>query len=168
MSSMTSVAHHLSQEAKSRREDEADAFGRAAFNRYYYAAFLSTRELLVRIERSWSSEAHSKIPGLLEDALMKRIRKSIKDFQAKGVLPKGRAHSLVTQAGAATGDIASTLRSAYKVRVTADYKPEERVAFEPNTFRLATHTEAEARQWLTRIDRNKGIILSVAGEAGLV
>lgn len=52
MSSLPSVADHLSQIAKSRHADEADAFGRTAFNRYYYAAFLSTRELLMQIERS--------------------------------------------------------------------------------------------------------------------
>jgi len=64
--------------------------------------------------------------------------------------------------------MASILRTANIVRVTADYRPDEKVVFEPTTFRLATHTEAEARQWLRRIDRNKGIVLSVAREVGLV
>ena len=64
--------------------------------------------------------------------------------------------------------MASILRTAYKVRITADYTPEEKVIFEPATFRLATHTEAEAKQWLIRIERNKGIILNVAKELGLV
>lgn len=168
MSSLPSVADHLSQEAKLRLAEEADAFGRTAFNRYYYAVFLSTRELLLQVDRSWSGEPHSNIPGLLEVTLLKRLRTAIKPLQSKGLVPEGRAKSLLSQAGAAAGEMASILRTAYKVRVAADYEPNEKVAFEPTTFRLATHTEAEAKQWLIRIDRNKGIILNVAREVGLV
>ena len=168
MNSLPLVADHLSQEAKSRHADGADAFGRTAFNRYYYAAFLSTRELLMQIERSWSRAPHGNIPDLLERDLVKRLRTTLKRLQTKGTVAEGRAKSLVSQAGAAAGDIASILRMAYKVRITADYEPEERVAFEPTTFRLATHTEAEAKQWILRIDRNKGIILNIAKEVGLV
>jgi hypothetical protein len=168
MSSLPSVADHLSQEAKSRHADEADAFGRTAFNRYYYAAFLSTRELLLQINASWSGGSHSNIPDLLEGALLNRFRTELKRQRTRGIVPEGRAKSLLSQAGAAAGDMASILRVAYKVRVVSDYEPEEKVAFEPATFRLATHTEAEAKLWLVRIDRSKGIILSVAKEVGLV
>lgn len=100
--------------------------------------------------------------------MLKRLRTAIKPLQSKGLVPEGRAKSLLSQAGAAAGEMASILRTAYKVRVAADYEPNEKVAFEPTTFRLATHTEAEAKQWLIRIDRNKGIILNVAREVGLV
>lgn len=168
MSSLPSVADHLGQVAKSRHADEADAFGRTAFNRYYYAAFLSTRELLMQVERSWSRAPHGNIPELLEVELVKRLRTTLKPLQIKGLVAEGRAKSLISQAGTAAGDMASILRTAYKVRITADYEPEEKVTFEPTTFRLATHTEAEAKQWLLRIDRNKGIILNVAREVGLV
>ena len=64
--------------------------------------------------------------------------------------------------------MASILRTAYTVRVTADYMPEEKVIFEPATFRLATHTEAKARNWLQRIDRSKGVVLGAAREIGIV
>jgi hypothetical protein len=168
MSSLPTVAEHLSQVAKARVADEADAFGRTAFNRYYYAAFLSTRELLIQIERSWASTAHGNIPGLLETELLKRIRRALKELQAKGLVAEGKAKSLISQAGSAGGEMASILRMAYNVRVTADYAPEEKVVFEPSTFRLANHSEAEAKRWLQRIDRNKGVILSVAKEVSLV
>jgi uncharacterized protein (UPF0332 family) len=168
MSSLPSVADHLSREAKSRHADEADAFGRTAFNRYYYAAFLSTRELLMQISASWSGGAHSSIPDLLEGALLKRLRTELKQQRTKGLVAEGKANSLLSEAGAAAGDMASILRMAYKVRVAADYEPEEKVTFRRGTFVLATHTEAEAKQWLVRIDRSKGIILRVAKEVGLV
>ena len=99
---------------------------------------------------------------------MKRLRTTLKPLQSKGIVSRSRAMSLLSQAGAAAGDIAAILRIAYKVRVAADYEPEEKVTFEPATFRLATHTEAEAKQWLIRIDRSKGVILNVAREVGLV
>ena len=99
---------------------------------------------------------------------MKRLRTTLKPLQSKGIVSQSRAMSLLSQAGAAAGDIAAILRIAYKVRVAADYEPEEKVTFEPTTFRLATHTEAEAKQWLIRIDRSKGVILNVAKEVGLV
>ena len=51
MSSLPIVADHLCQIAKSKLADEADAFGRTAFNRYYYAVTCpdsSDQELLER------------------------------------------------------------------------------------------------------------------------
>lgn len=168
MSSLPQVAEHLAREAKRRTADEADAFGRTAFNRYYYAAFLSTRELLTQIDRSWSGAPHGNIPELLESSLICRLRTLLRRLRTKGLVPEDRANRLLSQARAAGSDMASILRTANIVRVTADYRPDEKVVFEPTTFRLATHTEAEARQWLRRIDRNKGIVLSVAREVGLV
>lgn len=168
MNFLPSVADHLSKTARSLSAGEADAYGRSAFNRYYYAAFLSTRELLSNIDLSWSGMQHSNIPPFLERDLLKRFQRDLKRLQAKGLLAEGKAKSLGSQVGSAGGEIASILRIAYTVRVTADYQPEEKVIFEPTTFRLATHTEAEAKNWLQRIDRNKGIVLNVAREIGLV
>lgn len=168
MNSLPTVAEHLGQVAKAKLLDEADAFGRTAFNRYYYASFLSTRQLLIQIDTSWAHTPHGNIPVLLETDLVKRFRTAIKRLQVNGLVSENRSKSLVSQAGTAGGEMASILRTAYKVRITADYTPEEKVIFEPATFRLATHTEAEAKQWLIRIERNKGIILNVAKELGLV
>jgi len=168
MSSLPIVADHLCHAAKTKPADEADAFGRTAFNRYYYAAYLSTRDLLIQIDRSWARSPHGNIPEILEIDLIKRLRMALRPLQAKGLVAEGKAKSLVSQAGSAGGEMASILRIAYKVRITADYMPEEKVIFEPATFRLATHTEAEAKQWLLRIDRAKGILLNVAKEVGLV
>lgn len=171
MSSLPLVADHLSQEAKSRcanQADEADAFGRAAFNRYYYATFLSTRQLLMQVESSWSESQHSTIPNLLEKSLVKKLRAALKPLRKKKVIAEGKAESLLRQVGAAAGDTASILRMANNVRITADYRPEEKIVFEASTFKLATHTEAEAKEWLPRIERNNGVILKVAREIGLV
>lgn len=42
-----------------------DLFGRSAFNRYYYAAFLVTREMLGELQNSWKATPHRQIPILL-------------------------------------------------------------------------------------------------------
>lgn len=168
MNFLPRVAEHLCKAARSSNSGEADAFGRSAFNRYYYAAYLSTRDLLAVIDGAWSRTPHSNIPGILEDDLRKRFQRNLKRLQDKGLISEGKAKSLASQVGAAGSEIASVLRVAYTVRVTADYIPEEKVIFEPTTFQLATHTEAEAKNWLKRVDRNKGIVLNAAREIGLV
>lgn len=168
MNLLPKVAEHLCKAARSSNDDEADAFGRSAFNRYYYAAYLSTRDLLAMIDGAWSRTPHRNIPGILEDDLRKRFQRNLKRLKDKGLISDGKAKSLVSQVGAAGSEIASILRTAYMVRVTADYIPEEKVIFEPTTFQLATHTEAEAKNWLQRVDRNKGIVLNAAKEIGLV
>lgn len=168
MSLLPIVAKHLSDTARIKAGEEADAFGRTAFNRYYYAAFLSTRELLLQIDSSWAHAPHRNIPDLLERDLVKRLRTALKALQAKGLVTEGKAKRLINQTHAAGGDMASILRIAYKVRITADYIPEEKVHFEPGTFRLATHTESEAREWLRRINRKKGVLLNISKEVGLV
>lgn len=171
MNSLPSVADYLSDEAKLRNAnsaDEADAFGRTAFNRYYYAAFLSTRDLLKRIERPWSKQAHKNMPDLLEKALTRKLGGFLKQQQRKGLMTASEKRRLNTQMRAAAAEMSNVLRAAYGVRLTADYEPEERVEFYGSTFRLATYTQAAAKRWLHRIDHSKGIILNVARVAGLV
>lgn len=168
MVALQQVADHLTACAKARTGDEADAFGRSAFNRYYYATFLTTRDLLVRIDSAWAKTRHAHVPTVLEQDLLKRVRTTVKGLEARGILAHGRGRSLINQANAASGDIASILRSAYEVRRSADYAPEERVVFEPTGFRLATHSDVEAKNWVTRVERAKGILINVSKELGLV
>jgi hypothetical protein len=91
MSFLPSVADHLSKAARNAGGGEADAFGRSAFNRYYYAAFLSTRELLATIERSWKGVPHSNIPDLLENDLRTRFQREMKRLQDKHLISEGKA-----------------------------------------------------------------------------
>ena len=65
MAGLRSVAEHLSTHAKvlGSGDAEADAFGRSAFNRHYYATFLTVRELLVAIDIAWAKTPHAEIPA---------------------------------------------------------------------------------------------------------
>jgi hypothetical protein len=60
---MIVVAKRLSEIALNEvSETDADAFGRSAFNRYYYASYLITRDMLRQLDPSWTRTGHSKIP----------------------------------------------------------------------------------------------------------
>lgn len=169
MSGLYKVAEHLSSFAKKHSASDADAFGRTAFNRYYYAAYLTVRELLERVDASWGREGHANVPGLLEGALLKKVKGMARKQEKVGVLAKAREQVLVKQATAASSEIASILKSAYSVRVAADYEPSHVVLFDHDHcgFRLIGHTDAEARNWMGRVERQKGILLSIVDELGL-
>jgi len=76
--------------------------------------------------------------------------------------------TLLRQARSAASEIASALSVAYAVRRVADYEPEIAVVFESSGFRLSDHTDAEARRWKERIEREKGSLIRVSRELGIV
>jgi hypothetical protein len=168
MSALVEVAEHLSDQARKESGARRDAFGRSAFNRYYYASFLSVRELLVEIDSSWSTTPHANFPSLLQDALVKQVRREAKKQERAGIISPGSASSLITQAASATSEIASVLRVANAARVAADYEPEITVEFDANGFRLDGKTDATARGWKGRVDRMKGVLLHVCKELAIV
>lgn len=164
-----SVADHLATYAKSLDPAQnADACGRSAFNRYYYASYLAVRELLGRLDAAWATQPHSGIPELLEKALVKRLKAQAKRLVDQGLLTHSKEQVLMNQAKQASGEIASLLRSAYAVRVAADYEPNQHVSFEKSGFTLLGHSDAEARQWRARIEREKGKLISISTELGIV
>lgn len=168
MTALFDVAQHLSVHAKKETGTPADAFGRSAFNRYYYGSYLSARELLAQIDTSWSRTGHSAIPALLEGALLKQVRDAARKQQQAGVWTATHASTRVRHATSAVSEIASILRVAYAVRVVADYEPQSAVEFDANGFRLSGHTDAEARHWEQRVDQMKGVLLGVCKELAIV
>lgn len=168
MTRLHQVAEHLSQKARSLSGDDADAFGRSAFNRYYYAAYLSVRELLSTLDSAWGKKPHSAIPDFLEDKVLDLVKTQAKRMATNGLLSETRRYNLSKQAAQALSDIAATLRVAYRVRVVADYRPYHLVVFDHAEFRLAEHSQAEARNWMGRVDRAKGALIGISKELGLV
>lgn len=168
MTGLLEVAEHLSDRASKESGARADAFGRSAFNRYYYASFLSVRELLAEIEPSWSSTRHANFPDLLQNAVVKQVRKEARRQERAGAISRGTASSLIAQAGSATSEIASVLRVANEARKAADYTPEIPVEFDANGFRLFGQTDAAARGWKDRVDRMKGVLMHVCRELAIV
>jgi hypothetical protein len=165
---MIQVADYLSREAKKSGQTDPDAFARTAFNRYYYAAFLSIREFLNTIDPAWIKSGHKNIPDVLTITLMKKIKKSA-DIQLRNNLINDRSkQKIIHQANTSTSDIANILKSAYEVRVVADYYPEKRVSFTRDNFILEKHSQREAENWKSKIDYNKGILLHIVKELAIV
>lgn len=164
-----SVAEHLATHAKTLNpKQNADACGRSAFNRYYYASYLAVRELLGLLDAAWATQPHSGIPELLEKALVRRLKTQAKLLVAEGLLSHSKEQALMSQAKQASGEIASLLRAAYAVRVAADYEPSQHVSFEKAGFTLLGHSDAEARQWRARVEREKGKLINISKELGIV
>jgi hypothetical protein len=103
-----------------RNARDFDDFGRSAFNRYYYALFLTVRELLSQFDPKWKDLPHASIPPLLLgqvlNGLKRRRKRSIR-------LGDSRGTELANQAIAAVRELESTMRRGYIVRVMADYNP---------------------------------------------
>ncbi|AJJ18879.1 hypothetical protein NUF47_003397 [Yersinia enterocolitica] len=168
MSDFYQVAEHLSSHAKKCHDDAADAFGRTALNRYYYATYLSVREFLGQMDKSWEGQSHSEIPTLLEGKLLKRIKDAAKNQERSGLLTKPKSKSFIASASSATSLIASILKSAYSIRVISDYKPNEKLVFSKDGFSFGDHTDLEARNWRNRVEIQKGILLNISRELGVV
>lgn len=168
MSNLHLVAENLSTTARGQNGAVADAFGRSAFNRYYYAAYLVVRELLECFDADWGRQSHSSIPTLLEGALLKLIRNETKRQGKLGALRESDVGRLNRQAARAAAALAETLTTAYSVRVIADYEPKLAVEFKNGTFRLIDHTEGEAKAWLTVVSQHKGTLMQIGRELGLV
>lgn len=167
MAQLHLVGTTLSAKAKEASGDIADAFGRSAFNRYYYATYLAVRDLLIKFDSSWDV-SHADAPTLVENTLPTLVRREAKRLQKSSVLTHADEQRICSGVASAGAAIAEVLRVAYKVRVISDYRPEEQVAFDKSTFHLDDHSEGEARAWLNAVEMHKGRILRFGKELELV
>lgn len=166
-SPLHTVGAHLAHQAVAERGSLADAYGRSAFNRYYYAAYLATRELLAAVDSRWTRQPHSEIPELLESAFVRRMQAEAKALARAGAISELDRQRVSRQAAVAAASMAATLRTAYAIRVTSDYEPQTTVCFDSGTFSLAARSEGEARAWLAEIERARANIMRLLQELGL-
>lgn len=124
-------------------KSDADLFGRSAFNRFYYAAFLITRQLIRSVFPDLPSQ-HASIPEFLRGSVGKELGKR------KQRAMKASDHAavkLAQDARVAAGDLADLLVRGYGARVAADYHPEVAVSFHSSGFTLNEVTLADAESW---------------------
>ena len=155
MAGLQNVAEYLSSHARGlgAGDANADAFGRSAFNRHYYATFLTVRELLVAIDIAWAKTPHAEIPDRIEKALVARIKSAAKTQVRSGALVAGRSSAIVGQSISAATEIASVLKSAYTIRVAADYEPSHKIVFGATGLELDSCSIGEASSWYGRVER---------------
>ena len=138
---MKIVGDQLAAWALAQTEDhKKDLFGRSAFNRYYYAAFLSTRQMLGEFKTEWERTAHRNIPDLLKGKLKKKLTSAIDLSRPEGIKVRDEHNSSVTA-------LAVLLEQAYQVRISADYEPEVRIQQTNQAISLSGHTLTSAEEW---------------------
>ncbi len=165
---MQIVAHQLECWANENDEEiEKDLFGRSAFNRYYYASFLITREMLGAFRTTWKRTAHAGIPELLEAGLKKTVVNQIKRNCAKNIMTAREGSVLRDKLRVASAELANLLRIAYDARKIADYEPEIKIITANKVIKLDTHKLSSAAGWPNRASSNCKTIRSVWRDAGL-
>lgn len=165
---MSQVGDHLVQHATGLSGDAADAFGRSAFNRYYYAAYLSVREFLVELEPHLARQSHVQIPTLFTKTVPKRLREEARRQALSGMLTHTKRDEIGRSVNRAASVIADVMTVAYAVRVAADYHPETRIEGQSGAFRLASQSAAQAKDWKRNIDMAKGTLFDVYRTLALV
>ena len=144
-----------------------DLFGRSAFNRFYYASFLITRETLGQLKPNWKYTQHSEIPNLLVKALRTPVKQALKMAVRKGTLSPSQESILLTKLNTASTELASLLREAYEIRVVADYKPEIAKVIDKNVISLEGCKLKTATGWASRASAYCKVIRQVWGDCGL-
>ena len=147
---MQRVGDHLATEATTRgAADECDLFGRSAFNRYYYASYLETRNLLGELDVSWLGTPHKNIPPLLTETVKKAVKAELRN-QAGKLISTHEAKTMAAELNVAIHDLASLLTVAYLIRCVADYEPDVKTKMNGPTLELQNHTLHEASGWPKR------------------
>lgn len=150
---MEEVAQFLATQAVTLRRDpaRADLFGRSAFNRYYYATFFITREMLSDFDKGWRSTPHARVPDILNS----RVKDPIQRFKRKATqLGDTEAVGICSHGLQSISDLVIILKQAYSVRVTADYDPTVSVSFgkSSNQFSLGHTSVTTAQNWVKRAE----------------
>jgi hypothetical protein len=166
---MRIVGDHLAEVATHRSGSiERDLFGRSAFNRYYYAAFLKIRTVLKTIDPIWARPSHQSIPDLLIGDVLKRLKNEIPKAERSSLLTKGEGEQLYRTAANAAADLSSLLASAREIRRLADYEPEIPVTKSGVVMKLGDCTLESAQNWERRVNIQAKIILKTYGKLGLI
>jgi len=123
---MEVVARHLKNHATTMSAGiDRDLFGRSAFNRFYYAAFLNLKADLGAVITALP-KTHAGIPDFLRTTVKKEL--------AAGIAKARRADDQAlmkacSQAKSAASELADLMEQGYVTRVVADYHPDALVNF---------------------------------------
>lgn len=162
---MKIVGDHLAEVAMSESVmDRKDLFARSAFNRYYYATFLSARSMLARFDSAWERTPHSNLPDLLENTLPGRIRSRADKAAKNGAISHSQKMAVISRAIQSARELAQLLKQALMVRITADYRPDEYIVSGSADISLANCTLASAKGWCKRAEFHVSILLRLGAD----
>lgn len=164
---MQVVGDHLSDFALSIRgmNPNDGLFARSAFNRFYYAAFLASRQLLVETTGS-GAMSHKALPNYLVTTFRQILKRRIQLLFQKNLLSNSARAAMLTALRDNTALLHDLLERAYSVRVLADYAPETPVEIKDATFSLGASTLAEASNWAGRAQMHCKNLRKIWGDLG--
>lgn len=165
---MKVVGEQLQKWAQEKSElSEKDVFGRSAFNRYYYATFLITRETLGDLNPSWLCEKHKNIQNTLVTTVRKPVISELKKLVRQGIINPGEGSVAENNLKIATTELSNLLNQAYDLRCIADYEPEIHVSIDKKKLLLRNYKLNTASGWPGRASAYCKTIRKVWEEAGL-
>jgi hypothetical protein len=165
---MKIVADRLKEIALASRIDhEIDQFGRSAFNRYYYAAYLAVREKLMEINSGWAKIPHKNLPDILTISIYKSAKNKAKKLNKNGMLNKRQEYQILTSIRACGDELSAILQSGYEARTHADYFPDEIVTRNAdNNLILYKYSTHQAQSWPRRAEIRAGQLLKLWRQFG--
>jgi len=174
MANLYDVAEHLTKQATTNYKKGsaslalADAFGRSAFNRYYYACFLNVRDFLAMLDSDWGKAKHKSVPELLRGQVASKITNELKIKERQKFFDSGDVQSRKSLVLTSLDRIASVMSEAYEIRGVVDYQPDIKILFDSGAFKVNTTTVSNAKGWLQTIQHEKMKVIRVIQEVGLV
>ncbi len=166
---MQIVGDHLKSIAESEKDKVVfDLFGRSAFNRYYYSAFLSARESLSLIDSKWSILKHKELPITLRKEVQSRAITEIKKQEKSRILDANESAKMKHDIRVALADLSRILENARLVRTIADYEPNVLIENDKQTITLSHCTITSAANWRRSVESNFKTVLAIYGKIGLI
>jgi hypothetical protein len=159
---MERVAEALTEQAVSSPDElDANLFGRSAFNRYYYAVYLSVRQMVIAGHPEIKQFKHKDLPDLLVGKIQDKIQQEAGKLKKRHMLSEGEASRLSQSSRQALSELASILREG------ADYEPTVIAVVRDGHVILEHKTSDAARQWGRRADRCIGQVRRVWRQLGI-
>jgi len=166
---MKVVGEQLQDWAQEQKDDlNKDVFGRSAFNRYYYAAYLITRMNLGELNPIWKTEKHKAMPNTLITTVRKPVIRALEKQVKKDVMTESERSKAVGSLKVATAALSDLLKEAYDLRCVADYEPEELISFDNKLLLLKEYKLDSARKWPSKASAYCKTIRRIWRDAGLV
>ncbi|MFS6536888.1 hypothetical protein V6D52_06225 [Idiomarina loihiensis] len=166
---MRNVGKHLGAHASSLglAHDEFDSFARSAFNRHYYAIFLSVRSF-AKTYYPEERVKHNNLPDKLRGKILKDLKKALKQAEELGVINSSDAKSKRSILTHSLSELANIVSETYRVRCIADYDPEVLVQLSGNSIILDRFRLAEFEYQLDECNKHTSIVFKISKELSLL